>query len=554
MNALSRPFLAALMVCVAACVTGGAPSSDGGNPGGNDGGTLPASNPRRDWTNGAVVYEVFVRSFQDSNGDGIGDLKGLISRLDYLNDGDPTTSNDLEVDAIWLMPVFKSPSYHGYDTSDYEHITPDYGTDADFQQLVTEAHKRGMKIILDLVMNHTSSQHPWFVDSASSTASAKRGWYLWNPTDPGWRQPFGNSPSWHARNGAYFYGVFWEGMPDLNYRNSEVRAEMKRLATLWLSRGVDGFRLDAARYLVEDGSGDQSQDRPDTHAYWKEWAATVRAAKSDALIVGEVWADTTTIGGYYGSTTTVPGGDELPLNFDFPLAGTMISGINASDGTRIAAQLKVEQASYAPGATSAPFLSNHDQSRVASQLIGNPGRARNGAALLLTVPGTAFVYYGEEVGTLQSTGSGDEAKRAPMAWNGSTTGGFTTGSPWYPLATNRDVNNVATQSQNPDSLLSRYRKLIRARKSSRALTQGGLELLTSTSGASSTLAFLRVDGDERVLVVHNLSDAFATVGPLAIAKNSSEILFADDGTTLTGGTGAWQVSLPPRGTGLWRMK
>jgi len=549
-----RSLLAALTLCLAACGGGGTTHPDGGG-GGTDGGSGPPPNPRTDWTNGAVVYELFVRSFQDSDGDGKGDLKGLISRLDYLNDGDPNTTTDLGVDAIWLMPVFKSPSYHGYDITDYESINPDYGTDADFQQLVSEAHKRGIKVIVDFVMNHTSSQHPWFLDSASSTTAAKRSWYLWSQTDLGWRQPWGGTgTTWHLRNGAYYYGVFWDGMPDLNYRSAEVRAEMKRLAALWLSRGVDGFRLDAARYLVEDGGGDQAQDRPDTHAYWKEWAASVRALKPDVLIVGEVWADTTTIGGYYGSTATVPGGDELPLNFDFPLASTLISGVNASDGTRIAAQLKVEQASYAPGATAAPFLSNHDMTRVASQLTANPGREKNAAALLLTVPGTAFIYYGEEVGALQSTGSGDEAKRAPMAWNSTATGGFTTGSPWYAFASNRDTNNVATQSQDPNSLLSRYRKLIHARKASGALTKGGLQLLTPTSGASETLAFLRVDGDETVLVVHNLSDSYANAGPFSLSQSSNEALFQDDGAALTGGAGAWRVSLPGRGTGIWRMK
>src|SRR5512140_3005185 len=203
------------------------------------------------WWDGAVFYEIFVRSFQDSNGDGIGDLAGLTSRLDYLNDGDPKTTTDLGVDAVWLMPVFDSPSYHGYDTTDYEKIDADYGGDAQFDAFVAAAHARGIKVMLDLVVNHTGSGHPWFADSASSPTSARRDWYVWSPTDLGWTQPFGSAGTWHPMNGAFFYGVFWGGMPDLNFRNAEVQAEVKRIASLWLARGVDGFRLDAARHLVE---------------------------------------------------------------------------------------------------------------------------------------------------------------------------------------------------------------------------------------------------------------------------------------------------------------
>ncbi|HSF44229.1 MAG TPA: alpha-amylase family glycosyl hydrolase, partial [Thermoanaerobaculia bacterium] len=217
-------------------------------------GALPAASPPAaspaspSWARGAVFYEVFVRSFADSNGDGIGDLQGLISKLDYLNDGNPRTSQDLGVDALWLMPVFQSPSYHGYDVVDYETIESDYGTNADFERLLAEAHRRGIRIIVDFVMNHSSSQNPWFVDSASSPASPRRDWYVWRADDPGWTQPWGgNNRVWHPKNGAYYYGVFWGGMPDLNFSTPAVRREMERLAAFWISRGVDGFRLDATR-------------------------------------------------------------------------------------------------------------------------------------------------------------------------------------------------------------------------------------------------------------------------------------------------------------------
>src|SRR6185436_8350916 len=175
--------------------------------------------------------------FQDSNGDGIGDINGLISRLDYLNDGKPNSGTDLEVNALWLMPVFKSPSYHGYDTTDYRHINPDYGTDDDFVRLLQEAHKRGIKILIDFVMNHSSSENPWFLDSSSSASSPKRNWYVWSASNPGWGQPWNaNSPTWHFKNGAYYYGVFWSGMPDLNFRTPAVRKEFKDLASYWLNK------------------------------------------------------------------------------------------------------------------------------------------------------------------------------------------------------------------------------------------------------------------------------------------------------------------------------
>jgi glycosidase len=196
----------------------------------------PAASP--DWARGAVFYEIFVRSFADSDGDGIGDLAGLTGRLDYLNDGDPGTAADLGVDALWLMPVFESPSYHGYDVVDYERIDREYGTLADFEKLLVEAHRRGIRVIVDLVMNHTSAQHPWFVESAASAASPRRDWYVWRSDDPGWTQPWGGTnPTWHERNGAFYYGVFWGGMPDLNFATPAVREEMKRLAKLWLDRG-----------------------------------------------------------------------------------------------------------------------------------------------------------------------------------------------------------------------------------------------------------------------------------------------------------------------------
>ncbi len=509
-----------------------------------------------DWTRGAVFYEVFVRSFRDSDGDGKGDLNGLIQKLDYLNDGDPATTSDLGVDALWLMPVFASPSYHGYDTVDYETINADYGTNADFARLIAEAHRRGIRIILDFVVNHTGSGHPWFVDSASSPSSAHRDWYVWGATDPGWTQPWGGSnPTWHPMNGSYFYGVFWSGMPDLNFRTPAVRREIERLAKLWLDRGADGFRLDAARHIVEDGGGQGQVDTPETHAYWKEFASFVRSAKPGATLVGENWTDTPIIATYYGSTAQIAVGDELPMNFDFPLADRIVSAVDSGDASAVAAKLAEIAAAYPVGVVDAPFLTNHDQVRVATRLASNPGKLRNAAAILLTLPGAPFLYYGEELGLQNGPTSDDRDKRTPMPWDASAGGGFTSGIPWYGFAPGQATANVAEETGDPGSLLSRYRGLIRARKSSPALRAGTLELLTPAAGSSPVLAFVRTTAAERVLVLHNLSDSVAAAGPYPLSITSAQEIFADPHAGQpAGAAGSWTVSLSPRGSAIWKIK
>jgi glycosidase len=510
----------------------------------------PGGPALRTWANGAVFYEVFVRSFQDSNGDGKGDLQGLISRLDYLNDGNPGTDTDLEVDALWLMPVFASPSYHGYDTTDYENINPDYGTNADFQRLLDEAHKRGIKVIVDLVLNHTGSGHPWFVESSSSPASPKRDWYVWSATDLGWGQPWNPaSPTWHKKNGAWYYGIFWSGMPDLNFRNPAVRAEAERIAALWIARGVDGFRLDATRHLIEDGPGDGQNDTPETHQFLKEFSAYVRSIKPDAVLVGENWTDTQHIAPYYGSTGSVPGGDELPLNFDFPLAGRIIGGVRAGEASGIAGKLTEMRRAYPPGATDVPFLTNHDMRRVASDLNDDPGKLRSAAAVLLTLPGTPFLYYGEEVGLQNGTTDDDEAKRTPMPWDASPGGGFTTGTPWHRFAPGRDTVNVAVQTGDPASLLSHYRKLIRARHASPALSRGALSLLSSEG---PILAFVSVERSERVLVVHNLG-AESVKTSLPVAAKGSVPLFTTPGASVALRDGEARFEIPGHGSAIYRL-
>ena len=553
-----RP-LRGLSLCSAALLSACAGSSPTPGPTPSAPGSITLAAPAGDaWYRGAVFYEVFVRSFQDSNGDGVGDLPGLISRLDYLNDGNPATTDDLGVDALWLMPVFASPSYHGYDVTDYERIQTAYGSLEDLQRLCDEAHRRGMRVILDFVINHTSSSHPWFVDSASSAQSAKRDWYQWRGNNPAWAQPwdiYSQTNTWHQQNSGWYYGVFWGGMPDLNMQTPAVREEMKRLATLWLQRGVDGFRLDAARYLIETGGGAGQADTPETHAFWKEFSAHVRSVKPDAVLVGENWSETPSVAKYYGSTAQVPGGDELPLNFNFPLSTRVLEGINAGSGGGVATKLLEMRNNYPAGVADAPFLTNHDMVRVATQFSNDTSKLGLAAAVLLTLPGAPFLYYGEEVGLGNGAANNDESKRTPMPWTAAAGGGFTTGTPWYGFASGRETANVETQKAAPGSLLSRYKALLRARQGSEALRTGGLRLFTPTTGPSPTLAFVRTLEGEQVLVVHNFSNAQVSVGPLEVEGTTAEPLFTDTGVSqLTGGSGAWKTSLPARGTGIWRLQ
>ncbi|HMD35697.1 MAG TPA: alpha-amylase family glycosyl hydrolase, partial [Vicinamibacterales bacterium] len=480
--------------------------------------------PNQEWARGAVFYEVFVRSFADSNGDGIGDFTGLTAKLDYL-----TT---LGVDGIWLMPVFESPSYHGYDTVDYENIEKDYGTNGDFERFLGEAHKRGIRVILDFVMNHTSSQHPWFSDPA------KHDWYVWSATNPGWHQPWGGDyPTWYLKNGAYYYGLFWSEMPDLNYRTPEVKAEMFRLAGTWLGQGVDGFRLDATRYLVETGPGPGQADTAETHQILRDFSAYVRAMRPDAVLIAENTVDTKTLATYYADGV---------MNFDFPLATAIVEGIKSGTAARIREALLDIEAAYPHDVIDTPFLTNHDHTRIATQLGNDPGKLRNAAAILLTLPGTPFIYYGEEVGLQNGPTSADESKRTPMPW--SATGGFTSGTPWEAYAPGLAANNVASETSDPQSLLSYYRTWIGVRKHSLALSKGTLVPLEA---GAQVLAFVRQYGGERVLVAHNVAASPMTVTvPLPAAAEALETIYADSGVS----NAAYRLTLPPHSSGVWRVR
>ncbi|MDB4951396.1 MAG: alpha amylase catalytic region [Gemmatimonadetes bacterium] len=467
----------------------------------------PSTAAAGDWRHGGTCYEVFVRSFADSNGDGIGDLNGLTARLDYINDGNPRSERDLGASCIWLMPVAESPSYHGYDVSDYYRVEPDYGTKDDFKRFVAEAHRRGIRVVVDMVLNHASSQHPYFQAALNDPNSPYRSWFRFSPTKPAQMGPWGGE-AWRKSpvRDEWYYAVFWEGMPDLNYQTPAVREEANRVADYWLREmGVDGFRLDAVPYLVEEG--DRLSGSPGTHALLREYAAHVRGVRPDAFTVGEVWDSAGAMLSYY------PG--QLDSYFPFELSDSLLSAVaNGRAAALLPGYLRL-QGALAPDRYS-PFLRNHDQTRTLTVLKGDTARARVAATLLLTLPGIPFVYYGEEIG--MTGDKPDERLRTPMQWSAGPHAGFTTGTPWQALQPDSARTTVAAQDGVPGSLLNVYRRLIHLRARNAALANGRLVPLTASSG--QVAAYLRRDGRRSVLVVANLGATPAAGVSLASAAGA----------------------------------
>jgi glycosidase len=392
------------------------------------------------WFHDGIGYEIFVRSFADSDGDGVGDLKGVLAHLDYLNDGKPGQGDDLEVDVLWLMPIQPSPSQHGYDVTDYRTVNKDYGTDADLDALLQAAHARGMKVVLDLVVNHVSAKHPWFIGSAKGTDHAD--WFVWRDQDPGWKQPWGGGKTWHHMGSRWYYGVFSAAMPDLDFTLPAVRQEIIDIGAYWLGRGVDGFRLDAVRYLIENAPAAGQQDTPETIVYWQQFAAAMAKAGHEPLLVGEAWASNAIAAKYH----TSPG---LGMTFDFDVAGAIIDTVQAGDAAKLQQIVCAEDVQFAAGAARGTFLTNHDMVRVGTQLLQAEGKTadlRLAAMLLFSLPGTPWLYYGEEIGMTNGQGSDDVAKRLPMQWNASSGAGFTTGTPWQPPNDDAATVNVATEA------------------------------------------------------------------------------------------------------------
>ena len=445
------------------------------------------------WTTGGVCYEVFIRSFYDSNGDGIGDINGLIDKLDYINDGNPASTRDLGADCIWLMPVTASPSYHGYDVSDYYRVQPAYGTNADFKRLVAEAHRRGIAVLVDMVLNHTSNQHPHFQEALRDTASPYRSWYRFSPVPLG-KGPWGEDAWRHSpvRN-EYYYGVFSSEMPDLDYHTPAVREEAKHIADFWLrTMGVDGFRLDAVPYLVEDGRC--LMGCAGTHAFLREYAAHLREVAPQAYTVGEVWGNIDTVMPYYP--------DQLTSYFGFELADSLLSVVRSGRPAGLLTGFLRLQDTLPPWRWS-PLLSNHDGTRSFTKLGRDLSRAKMAATLLLTLPGLPFVYYGEEIG--MTGDKPDPRLRTPMQWAAQSGMGFTSGTEWESPQADSLTTTVAAEDADGSSLLNLYRRLIHLRRRNEALAVG--TLIPLTAGGAHVAAYLRATTHHAVLVIANLGDA-----------------------------------------------
>jgi alpha-glucosidase len=487
-----------------------------------------------EWWKHEVIYEIYPRSFADSNDDGIGDLNGITSKLDYLQ--------ELGVGAIWITPCFPSPQVDfGYDVSDYEQIDPMYGTLQDFDRLVAEGKKRNIRVILDLVVNHTSDQHQWFQESKSSKSSPKRDWYIWRDGKPGGQPPnnwlalFG-SPAWKLdpTTGQYYYHFFYPEQPDLNWRNPDVEKAILDVSRYWYKKGVAGFRLDAVDTLYEDPKlpnnaivagtdkfGRPKQDEvhnrrlPEVHDALKKLRKA--ADEYGAVLVGETWtSDIAELKRYYGNGDEV----QLPMNFMFGM-------VNKLSAPEFRKQIKlIEDAGVWP----VYVVSNHDIVRSWNRYgdgINNDAIAKSLAALYLTLRGTPVMYYGEELGMENNDPKkredvkdpigqlgwpeekGRDGERTPMQWYPQTHAGFTRGTPWLPVPEGAMTKNVALESYDPASILNFYKRLLALRRSHPALREGDYVPLLADD--PNVLAYLRRTKDAAVLVVLNMSTSIPNV-------------------------------------------
>jgi alpha-glucosidase len=491
------------------------------------------------WCRG-VLYEVYVRSFQDSDGDGIGDLPGIRARLDYLV--------DLGVDAIWLSPFYPSPmADFGYDVADYCNVDPLFGTLADFDDLLTDAHARGLKVIIDLVPNHTSDQHRWFQESRASRSSPRRDWYIWRDPAPdggppnNWLSDFGGSAwEYDVSSGQYYYHAFLARQPDLNWRNPEVRAAMHDVMRFWMRRGVDGFRVDVIWHLIKDAEFRDNPpnpdyrpgqpphqalvplhttDRPEIHDVIAELREVVEEFP-ERLLIGEIYLPVERLVSYYGRDLR---GLHLPFNF-----ALLAAPWNARELARL---IDTYEATLPRNGWPNWVLGNHDRPRIASR-IGTE-QAPVAAMLLLTLRGTPTLYYGDEIGMLQAKiprhqirdpfelnvpgiGVGRDGCRTPMQWDASEKAGFTRGEPWLPFAPEHQVINVESQIGDRASLLFLHRRLLQLRRNHPALAVGDYQPMAA---AGDLLLYRRAADDGRFLVALNLG-----AQPITIDLPANEVL------------------------------
>jgi alpha-glucosidase len=490
-----------------------------------------------EWWRHAVIYEIYPRSFQDSDGDGVGDIKGITARLDYLH--------DLGIDAIWITPMYPSPGIdYGYDISDYTAIDPLYGSMADFDILVAEAKKRNIRVIMDYVINHTSDQHKWFLESRSSRDNPKRDWYVWRDgkgqtaTDKGappnnWQSWFGHSAwQWDEKTRQYYYHYFYVQQPDLNWRNPEVHKAMDGVLDFWMQRGVAGFRIDAVSRLYEDPEmrddpylpghnayGDRNiqhkytDDLPQVHDVLKEVRSVVNKYPGDPVLVTE--ADEPNV---EALTKMYGNGDEVQLPMDFQIAD--VNELSAPRFRQLFNQIENNSAHGQPEY----FFSNHDQPRQWDRYgdgVHNDQIAKLMAVLELTTRGTPQMYYGEELG-MHTTDpvrvedvhdpigklgwpkeKGRDGERTPMQWTSSSNAGFTTATkPWLPIPPTSTSYNFETESKDPGSIFNAYKRLIALRRTEPALRDGSQ---VSIGDDPNVFAYLRKSGTDTVIVMLNMS-------------------------------------------------
>jgi alpha-glucosidase len=476
------------------------------------------------WWQQGIVYQIYPRSFMDSNGDGTGDLPGIIRRLDYLE--------WLGVDAIWISPIFPSPmADFGYDVSDHTGIDPLFGTLRDFDRLLAASHRRGLRVLLDYVPNHTSDRHPWFVESRASRGNPRRDWYIWRAPAPdggvpnNWLSAFGGSAwEWDAATGQYYLHTYVKEQPDLNWRNPDVQAAMLDVLRVWFDRGVDGFRIDALRQVGKDPlfrdnppnpdwTPEQrpynsllpvySADRPENLEIVRRFRE-VADGYPDRVLIGELWVPIERLMAYYGERG-------LHLPFNFHLIGTPWTA------RAVAALIDRYEAALPPGAWPNWVLGNHDRARIASRV--GQAQARVAAMLLLTLRGTPTLYNGDEIGmhdvpippdavrdpferNVPGRGFGRDPERTPMQWDAGPNAGFSTETPWLPIAADYRTVNVAAQRADPRSMLALHRALIALRRATPALSGGGYRPIYTDD---DLLVYERESGGERRGVALNLS-------------------------------------------------
>lgn len=454
-------------------------------------------------------YEIFVYSFYDSDGDGIGDLRGLIQKLDYINDGDPTTDSDLGFNGIWLMPIMPSTTYHKYDVTDYYNIDPQYGTLEDFKTLLKECENRGIKLIIDLVFNHTSAQHPWFKEAVTYLQGLKEGeqpdleecpyvgYYHFTKDYDG-----GNGYYQVGNTEWYYEGMFWDQMPDLNLGNPKVREEIEKIAKFWLDLGVGGFRLDA----VKEFYSGQKDKNIEVLQWFTDYVASI---DEEAYIVGEAWESKDAIASYYQSGIT--------SLFNFPLAmyngeitktARRLGPANASAFGKNVMLMLNKYRENNPDFIDAPFISNHDTTRIAAQCVNNEEQMKMAAGLLLTQSGSPFVYYGEEIG-MNSLGDKDENKRLPMLWSITDQTGITK-KPADADEVEQKFPPVDEQLKDPLSILNYYKRAIRIRNENPEIARGEASIIEDLTN-QDILAIRKVYNESEIVIIYNIHNEDANI-------------------------------------------